>query len=107
MRRTRWEPRAEFSKAMHDRAAYEAETRPLGWWWLSFVDERRPEGKRFVGVAIVQGYGVASATMNADRPWINPGGATQAFELTGDAIPPETLRNRLLSTAELIEAGLV
>jgi len=79
----------------------------LGWWWLSFIDDRLPEGQRFVGVAIVEGHGVGSATIHADEIGINPGGEVQASELFGDAIPPEALRNRLLSKAELVEADLI
>ena len=89
------------------RAKREKEGRDLGWWWLSFVDPDRPAGERFQGVAIVQGHGVASASIQAHNLGINPGGAVQAVELTGDDIPSPALRNRLLGATELKEAGLI
>lgn len=88
------------------RTKREKETRDLGWWWLSFVDPDRPDGKRFQGVAIVEGYGVASASTRAHELGINPGGEVQGVQLTGNDIPASTLRNRLLSMDELKEAGL-
>jgi hypothetical protein len=89
------------------RAKRESASGQAGWWWLSFVDEDMPAGQRFVGVAIVQGHGVASAASRAHELGVNPGGAVKALELSGADIPAPALRNRLLSMDELKEAGLV
>lgn len=88
-------------------AAQEAHERTSGWWWLSFVDPEKPDGQRFLGVAIVEGSGVASASIKAHELGVNPGGAVKGIPLTGDALPSAELRNRLLSIDELKEAGLV
>jgi hypothetical protein len=95
-------------------------------YWLSFVDEHRPAGERFLGVCIVE---VTEADAAAVRPrlppqaqpgaeWIaaamrkawrlgcNPGGTVASYELPGSA--PASAMNRLLSAdeARAIEAGL-
>lgn len=88
-------------------AAREKAQREKGWWWLSFVDPNRPDGQRFLGVAIVEGYGVASASRRAHELAVNPGGEVRAEPLVGDAIPPEEYRNRLLSKNDLENAGLI
>jgi hypothetical protein len=51
------------------RAKEEAQHQELGWWWLSFVDPDKPDGQRFLGVTIVQGYGAASASIRPQRTW--------------------------------------
>lgn len=53
-------------------------TQPLVWWWMSFVDNDRPEGDKFVGACIVQAHGVVTAAMQAHDKKCNPGGAVQA-----------------------------
>ena len=78
-----------------------------GWWWLSFVDPDRPDGQRFLGVAIVEGYGIGSASRHARELGANPGGEVHADQLTGDAIPPAEYRNRLLSKSDLEDADLI
>lgn len=52
-----------------------------GWWWLSFVDPGRPEGDRFLGVAIVPGGNVIQASQFAWTLGINPGGQVAGFPL--------------------------
>jgi hypothetical protein len=69
---------------------------PAGWWWCSFVDK---DG--FLGVAIVWARGILTATKEARRRGINPGGQVLAYEI---AEPPEQYRNRLLDRAETLEA---
>ena len=88
------------------RAQEERAAKQLGWWWLSFSDPKLPEGQRFVGVAIVQAYGVASAALRAEELGINPGGDVQSVELKGDGIPADEFRNRLLDVNELKRTGL-
>ena len=94
-------------KLVDDLAAREKAQGENGWWWLSFVDPDRPDGERFLGVAIVEGYGVGSASRRAHELQINPGGEVHAEPLTGDAIPPAEYRNRLLSKSDLEEADLI
>jgi hypothetical protein len=88
-------------------AAREARQRTLGWWWLSFVDPEKPDGQRFLGVAIVEGSGVASASIKAHELGVNPGGAVKGVPLAGDDLPSVELRNRFLNLDELKKAGLV
>ena len=88
-------------------AAKEARERTLAWWWLSFVDSEKPEGHGFLGVAIVEGSGVASASIKAHELGVNPGGAVKGIPLAGSDVPSVELRNRLLSIDELRQAGLV
>lgn len=67
-------------------------------WWLSFADEI--EG--FLGVAIVEGDGPASAMQNATELGINPGGEIMSCLVPGERIPAQ-YRNRLLTRAEAAE----
>ena len=69
---------------------------PAGWWWCSFAHD---DG--FRGVAIVWARGIISATNEARRRRINPGGEVIAYEIDE---PPERYRNKLLDRAEALEA---
>jgi hypothetical protein len=106
-----WEPEGEWGSthisSMEKVTEYEFESAkdhgwiPMPWWWLSFVDEDRPEGDRNLGVAIVRGYDVVNAARNAWDKGINPGG-----EIAGTQIPdivmahPAYPRNVLIPTEE-------
>lgn len=92
---------------MDKSAAHERSSKPLGWYWLSFVEPSAADGQRFLGVAIVEGHGVSSAAIRAHDLEINPGGEVQAVELIGNDIPPPEMRNRLLSREELSAAALI
>ncbi len=46
----------------------------LLWWWMSFVDEKAPPGKRVLGVAIVQAYDQTGAMQACWDHECNPGG---------------------------------
>lgn len=72
------------------------------WLWLSFRDV---ETNTNLGVAIVEGGGVTEAALNARLRGCNPGGEVLAYPLSDP--PNEKYRNRLLSTEELLEAGLI
>lgn len=74
------------------------------WLWLSFRDV---DTNTNLGVAIVEGGGVVEAALNARLRGCNPGGEVLAYPLDPDHLPPEELRNRLLSAEELEAAGLV
>lgn len=89
------------------RVDLEKQSNEPGWWWLSFADESPPQGRGFLGVAIVEGYGVASAAERAHELKINPGGSVQGTKLVGDGVPAPEFRNKLLSRDELSAAGLI
>lgn len=77
------------------------------WWWLSFVDPHKPEGERFLGVIITMAGGISEATQKLWDMGINPGGEVKAYPYPDDEEPPpEQYRNKLLSKAQLEEAGL-
>lgn len=88
----------------------------LSLWWLSFVDtdladtipleEQRPGGPSFLGVAIVEAVGFMAATIVARVAGINPGGHVSGFNIPYEAVP-EAMRGRLLSYDELRAADLV
>lgn len=73
-----------------------------GWWWLSFADQDRPEGERFLGVLIVYGPTFGDAI---DISWsrkLNPGGEVLGFgidDVTMLRIEPK-YRDRLLTRNE-------
>jgi hypothetical protein len=64
----------------------------MALWWLSFVDPHRPEGTRFLGVALVEAETMADALRRAWRSGCNPGGEVEAYELPLDKL---TTRGRL------------
>lgn len=82
------------------------------WWWLSFTDPDRPEGQRFLGVAIVDAPDVLGAWVG--RAWelgCNPGGQVAAAGPLSDGVMdenvPETHRRRLLtSRVDLAAVGV-
>lgn len=73
-------------------------------WWLSFADGRLPTGRQFLGVAIVPGTNVYTASLVARHLGCNPGGevAGEVFE-DDEIIPPGGYRNRLLTSADVDE----
>lgn len=79
--------------------------RPEQQWWLSFVDPGKPEGKRFLGVAIVRGGGMQEAIQNAWAIGINPGGEVQAVPIPDEHAYDKYL-NRLMAAEELKREGL-
>lgn len=94
------------SRLVDGRAEMETQKGELGWWWLSFVDPEKPDGARFLGVAIVEGYGVASAAIRAHELGLNPGGEVKAVELKGEGVPAVEFCNTLLDMAAIKRAGL-
>lgn len=87
-----------FEHAFYTLAA--EQSHPLTWWWLSFVDAEKPEGERFLGVAIVQARGIGHAVTEAYRLGINPGGEVVGLEIDAEHVPAEEYRERLLTKAE-------
>lgn len=64
------------------------------WWWLSFAEE-----SGFLGVVVIQGYGIVDAVSRSHALGVNPGGEVQGW-LLPEHVPPAEFRNRLLSKAE-------
>lgn len=82
-------------------------------WWLSFVDpdkappleEQRPGGPSFLGVAIVQAPDYLEAVRRAHRLGINPGGEVAGFGPIGVDEVAEEWCHRLLTATEANIAG--
>lgn len=74
--------------------------------WLSFVDERREEGDRFLGVIITKTLGMTHAIRKTHELGINPGGEVLAFELEECSIADEHF-DILLSEEDLKETGYI
>jgi hypothetical protein len=70
------------------------------------VDPEKPNGARFLGVAIVEGYDVASAAIRAHELGVNPGGEVKAVKLEGESVPAVEFPNTLLDVAAITRAGL-
>lgn len=93
------------------RASLEDPAAERVWWWLSFVDEDRPEGQRFLGVAIVDAPDVPGAF--AGRAWdlgCNPGGQIAAAgpfsqEDIKELVPASYRRRLLTSREDLVAVG--
>lgn len=86
--------------------AAEAANPQHGLWWLSFVDNDRPEGDRFIGACIVEADGPVSAVREAHARGCNPGGEVSIMgPMPLDNAGPwtEETRNRVLTRAEIDE----
>lgn len=79
-------------------AQAEKETNPVRWMYLSFASEQ--DG--FLGAAILQAYGPASAIERAYELGINPGGSVMKAEIPESELPDTRYRNRLLTKEELL-----
>ena len=91
----------ELRDASTDELLTEDMKKPEVWWWLSFASE-----KGFLGVVIMHGGGMAEAVQNAWSMNLNPGGEVQGVPIPEEHVPEAKYRRRLLSRAELKEAGL-
>ncbi len=54
----------------------------MTYYWLSFCDNNRPEGKQFLGGCIVEADGVGEAVEESWRWRCNPGGEIAIVEIT-------------------------
>ena len=77
------------------------------FWWLSFADPDLPEGQQFIGVIIAQGYTISAVITETHLRGVNPGGECQFAEIPPEHVPPTHLHWKLLSYANLAEAGLL
>lgn len=74
--------------------------------WLSFCDPEKTKGSQFLGVIITEALGLLHAIHKTWDFGINPGGEVLSTEVKN--VPHlEQVRDRLLSKAELIRAGLI
>lgn len=73
----------------------------MNWFWLSFVDPRREEGKRFLGVSLVEAKDSMNAVQIARIHDCNPGGEVKIVRLSGTV--PEDKAYRLLGEDEAHE----
>lgn len=73
------------------------------WFWLSFADATKPSGQQFLGVAIVQALGTASALAASHARGCNPGGevVTQECPIAWGSPPPGSANRILTDVAEL------
>ncbi len=74
------------------------------WWWLSFCDNTRPVGDRFVGLALVEAHSMVEATKAAWARGCNPGGEVFGYEVPAKFGPPPTgYQHRLLTRSDAEE----
>lgn len=74
---------------------------PESWWWLSFVDDNRPVGDRFVGGCWVQGYTLRAVIYESHVNGLNPGGEVQASQCPDGFEVPDKWANRLLDRDDI------
>lgn len=90
----------ERAQALVDKCLEEMLNPDPAWYWLSFIDPDRPQGRRFLGVAVVRAEGPLSATNKAHDLGINPGGEVAIIRLPDDyKVIPEYV-HRLLRVEE-------
>jgi len=76
----------------------EEAAQPLGWWYLSYADE-----KGFRGGVIMSAHGFTSAVYVASTLKISPGGEVQGIRIPPEELPAESYHYRLLTLEELTE----
>jgi hypothetical protein len=80
--------------------------KPERWFWLSFVDDEKPVGSKFIGACMVKARGMATAIREAHRQGCNPGGEVSVTEVPEDRYPKPPWVNRLLTKAEALSDDL-
>lgn len=75
---------------------------PLLWWYLSFAEDKPPNGRGFLGGVFIKARGFMSAYTGASMVGLNPGGevAGRATPYTDDEAGPWS--GRLLTRDEVI-----
>lgn len=81
-----------------------------GYFFVSFADSKLPEGKQFLGAAVVAGSSAEEAILNCHSKKINPGGDAVALPIPlvagNEQYELHMLNiNKLMIKAELIEKG--
>lgn len=72
------------------------------WWWLSFADEKKPQGSQFLGAVLLEANDMSDAVLKSKRLGLNPGGEVLGAMLGGHKEPPKEQTYKLLSL-ELME----
>jgi len=90
--------RARQSSGLTARLMAQEGRQALGWFYLSFANERR-----FLGAVIVWAHGILTAIESAAAMGIDPGGEVLCYAIARQQIGrvPADLRNRLLTEAEV------
>lgn len=73
-------------------------------YWISFIDEEKPKGQAFIGVAIVRAPSIDDAIKESHRLGVNPGGQAMVIRV------PELYAgytNRLMSKEEIAKMEIV
>jgi hypothetical protein len=73
-------------------------------FWLSFCDNERPDGQKFLGCAAVQADSFKDAVLMAHLGGYNPGGEVVGAPIQGDlwTALPDIYKHRLLSKLEAV-----
>ncbi len=74
---------------------------PLKICYMSFVDEERPVGQRFVGAIFTIAHGITDAIQKTHRLGINPGGQVLFTEAPKDFVLDQKYLDRLLTREEV------
>ena len=77
------------------------------YWWLSFADGSLPKSQQFIGVIIGQGDTIEAVVKETHHLGVNPGGEIAFAQIPPEHVPPSYLHWKLLSYANLSEAGLL
>lgn len=77
----------------------------MTYYWLSFVDDARPKGQRFLGGCLVEATSGSKAVMEAWKQKCNPGGEVAIVKITSKANVAKFQLNHLYSRAEMVASG--
>jgi hypothetical protein len=79
----------------------------MTYYWLSFVDNDRPQGQRFLGGCLVEATSAQDAVLEAWAQQCNPGGEVAMVEITPEyeANIAKFQLNHLYSKAEIAAMG--
>lgn len=87
---------AKIDKIMNALLAEEV-SQPVVWWYLSFGDKAG-----WLGGVFVEARGIVSASQEARRRGVNPGG--EVVGSPAPAVPPIWTRGKLLTRDDLVQA---
>jgi hypothetical protein len=80
----------------------------MAWYWLSFVNNERPKGDRFVGALLIEAPSFDLAIVRSLMDGLNPGGDVEGFAVAPEyegrvaILREEGMTYRLLSKAEAL-----
>lgn len=83
-------------------------------FWMSFCDAEKPDGSKFIGVALVEATSWQEALTVSHMTGCNPGGEIKFIEIEDEDIPPHMQgpmsvapRNTLMNRDDLAQFGLM